>query len=235
MKPKYRMIYEDLITKLDKKIYDKGDMLPTEKELCEIYGTSRMTVSKVIQILQQEGRVNRIRGKGTFVIEPQVDKDILKLTSFSEDMMRIGKLPGARVLEYRMSFDVDDDTKEVLELDDSDFVHIIKRVRTADNEAIALDIDRISSRVGDKFNVDKLEHSLYNYFEEDLQIAIFHSDFTIKASSATKEIAKYLNIEVGDPVLYMKHITYTKKGMPFEFCQTYYRADKYSLSIRAYR
>lgn len=235
MTPKYLQIYEDLVSKLDNKEYNYGDMLPTEKELCEVYGTSRMTINKVIQMLQQEERVKRTRGKGTFVIEPPVDKDILKLTSFSEDMHKIGKTPGARLIEYQMSFDVDENTKEKLELEDSEFVHIIKRVRTADGEPVALDIDRISSKIGEKFEVEKLKDSIYSYFEGSLNLKISHSDFTIKSSVATKEIAKYLNIELGDPILYIKHITYTKDGMPFEYCQTYYRADKYSLNIRAYR
>ena len=88
------MIYDSLVTQLDNKDYVSGDMLPSEKDLCVVYGASRMTVNKVIQMLSQEGRVKRTRGKGTFVIEPEVTKDILKLTSFSEDIHNIGKKPG---------------------------------------------------------------------------------------------------------------------------------------------
>ena len=235
MTVKYIKIYEDLRSKLDNKEYNYGDMLPTEMELSKIYGASRMTINKVIQMLQQEERVVRKRGKGTIVVEPPLDKDILKLTSFSEDMEKIGKVPGAKLVEYQMVFDVDDDTKERLELNDEDFVHIVKRVRTADGEPIAFDINQISSKVAKKFEIEKLSGSIYSYFEADLQINITHSDFTIKAATVTKEVAKYLNLEAGDPILLVKHTTYTKQELPFEYCHTYYRADKYSLNLRAYR
>lgn len=233
--PKYMKIYYDLISKLDSKEYDFGDMLPSEKDLCVTYKTSRMTVNKVIQMLVFEGRVKRIRGKGTFVIEPQVKKDITSLTSFTEDMNNIGKNPGSTMLEYSMNFDVSSEIKEKLDLDESDFTHIIKRIRTADGQAVALDIDNISSKIAKNIDVDKINTSLYSYFEKYLKIDISYSDFTIMSANATKDIAKYLGIEPGEPVIYMRHITYTKKGLPFEYCQTYYRADKYSLSIRAYR
>ncbi|HEY8364525.1 MAG TPA: GntR family transcriptional regulator [Haloplasmataceae bacterium] len=235
MKPKYLKIYEDLLKKLENKTYDYGDMLPTEMELCKIYGTSRMTINKVIQMLQNEERVIRKRGKGTFVVEPPLNKDILKLTSFSEDMEKIGKVPGAKLIEYKITFDVDEDIKEHLKLDDTDFAHIIKRVRTADNEPIAFDIDIISSKIANKLDIEKLSGSIYSYLESDLNINIAYSDFTIKAAQVSYEVAKYLHLEVGHPILLVKHITYMKQGLPFEYCYTYYRADKYSLNIRAYR
>ena len=68
MTVKYIKIYEDLRSKLDNKEYNYGDMLPTEMELSKIYGASRMTINKVIQMLQQEERVVRKRGKGTIVV-----------------------------------------------------------------------------------------------------------------------------------------------------------------------
>lgn len=235
MKPKYMMIYDSLTAKLENKEYNFGDMLPSENELCKIYNTSRMTVNKVILMLTQEGKVKRTRGKGTFVIEPNVDKEIVKLTSFSEDMKKIGKEPGSKLLEYRMNFDYSERIRKKLNLVDGDFVHVIKRIRTADGEPIALDIDNISSRVCDKVDIELIKDSLYYYFESVLNVEIKSSDFVIQATTATKEIAEYLNIEIGEPVLYMKHITFTKDDEAFEFCETFYRADKFNLSITAYR
>ncbi|XMB87109.1 GntR family transcriptional regulator [Mycoplasmatota bacterium WC44] len=222
MKPKYIEIYDVITKQLDEEVYKVGDMLPTEKELCVIYNASRMTVNKVISMLSQEGRVKRTRGKGTFVIESNVDKEILKLTSFSEDMIKAGKKPGSQLLEYKMKFDVSKKIKSRLQLDDDDYIHVIKRIRTADGEPIAIDIDNV-------------KNSMYNYFENVLKVEITSSDFIIKSILADAEMANHLHVEIGDPILYMKHITYTTNGIPFEYCQTYYRADKYSFSITAFR
>ena len=134
-----------------------------------------------------------------------------------------------------MNFDVHSEIKEKLQLHKGDFVHVIKRIRTADGEPIALDVDNVSSKVASHIDVNQIKNSLYVFFEQHLHMDIAYSDFKIKAGSATADIARHLGIQEGDPILHIKHITYTKKGIPFEYCQTYYRADKYSLSIRAYR
>lgn len=235
MKPKYMVIYDSLFEKLESKEYDSGDMLPSELELCDIYHASRMTVNKVIQMLSQEGRVKRIRGKGTFVLEPQVDKDIVKLTSFTEDMKSIGKNPGSKLISYSMNFDVDSKISNRLELADDDFVHIIRRIRTADGEPIALDVDRVSSKLTKTLDLEQVNESLYSYIENTLKIQIDHSEYRVKSIVADETIAKYLNVDIGSPVLYMRHISFTKDGLPFEYCKTYYPADKYSLTIKAYR
>lgn len=235
MKPKYIEIYDTISKQLEDEIYKVGDMLPTEKELCVTFNTSRMTVNKVISILSQEGKVKRTRGKGTFVTDSNMDKDIIKLTSFSEDMIKMGKQPGSKLLEYKMKYDVTHKIKTKLKLDDDDFIHVIKRIRTADGEPIAIDIDSVSSKIVKTIDVDAAKDSMYYYFENILNVEITSSDFIIRSILADSEISKYLGVEIGDPILYMSHITYTTDGVPFEYCKTYYRADKYSFSITAYR
>ncbi len=51
-----------------------GDAVPTERELCEIQGVSRMTVNKAIMSLVNEGLLYREQGKGTFVAKPKENK-----------------------------------------------------------------------------------------------------------------------------------------------------------------
>ncbi len=235
IKPKYVIIYDDLTEKLENGTYQPGDMLPTENELCEVYDTSRMTVNKVITLLAQEGKVTRTRGKGTTVNEKVVDKEIIKLTSFSEDMKTLGKKPGSKLLEYKMLYDMKSKTAKLLDLKEEDFVHVIRRIRTADDSPVALDIDYISSKIVDSIDINKAKDSVYSYLEQEKNIEMGYSDFEIKSILADEEIAKHLDVEVGDPIIYLKHITFTKDGKPFEFCKTFYRADKYSFRVRSYR
>jgi len=235
MKPKYMMIYDTIVKQLDEGVYKVGDALPTEVELCEIFDASRMTVSKVILMLVQENRLKRIRGKGTFVTKNLVDKEIVKLTSFSEDMRSLGKVPGAKLLEYSMTYDVSDKLKNILELEEDHFVHTIKRIRTADGEPIAYDVDNVSSRVVPTIDVKKAKDSFYDYLEKNLDLTVASSDLEIKAILANETISKHLGIEIGDPVILLKHITFTEEGLPFEYCATYYRADKYSFRVKSFR
>lgn len=235
MKPKYMVIYDTIIKQLDDGTYKVGDVLPTEKELCVIFDASRMTVSKVILMLVQENRLKRIRGKGTFVTENLVDKEIVKLTSFSEDMISLGKEPGSKLIEYTMTYDITSKLMKKLELSEDDFIHTIKRIRTADGEPIAFDVDNISSRVVPTLNIDVAKDSIYDYIENTLDIKVLSSDLEIKAVLANDIVAKHLELEVGEPIIYLKHTTFTDEGVPFEYCRTYYRADKYSFRVKSFR
>jgi len=75
-----------------------GDLVPSDAELCEEFGVSRMTARNAMQRLQQEGLVQRIPGRGTFVAERPVHRQAGSLISFTDEMRRRGRRPSSRVL-----------------------------------------------------------------------------------------------------------------------------------------
>src|ERR1035437_4327552 len=85
--------------KLDNGEWPPGAMLPSERQLCEVYGVARMTVRQAISNLIAKGLLSRVQGRGTFVARPPLRQSLSKLTSFSEDMRDRGLIarePGAR-------------------------------------------------------------------------------------------------------------------------------------------
>lgn len=64
---KYTVVYNDIITKIRNGVYSVGDKLPTEIELTEIYGVSRITVARALKELSNINLVYRIKKSGTFV------------------------------------------------------------------------------------------------------------------------------------------------------------------------
>lgn len=68
--PLHRAIYEELAREIAEGVYRAGDRLPSEAQLCERFGASRITVAKAIQTLQREDLVTRRAGSGTYVQEP---------------------------------------------------------------------------------------------------------------------------------------------------------------------
>ncbi|MDU3348564.1 MAG: GntR family transcriptional regulator, partial [Clostridium sp.] len=65
--PVYYQLKNDLISKISEGVWKPGECIASERELCEIYGVSRMTIRQAIGELVQEGVLLRIKGKGTFV------------------------------------------------------------------------------------------------------------------------------------------------------------------------
>ena len=65
--PKYQQIYKQLHGRIEAGAYKEGDRLPTEAELVEQFGTSRLTVARALKDLQVAGLVVRRAGSGTYV------------------------------------------------------------------------------------------------------------------------------------------------------------------------
>ncbi len=65
--PQYQRIFEDLKSKIDEGAYAPGDQLPFERELCELYSVERITVRKSLEMLVQEGLIEKHAGRGSFV------------------------------------------------------------------------------------------------------------------------------------------------------------------------
>ena len=102
--PIYVKIMSDIENQIKDETLKSGDQIPTEKELCELYNTSRMTVNKAISRLCEKNLVERIAGKGSFVKEHRVIKKLQLGTngSFSDDMIATGKVPGSKLIEYKL-------------------------------------------------------------------------------------------------------------------------------------
>ena len=71
----YEKVYMDLLRRMEDGTYRKGDRLPTEKELSDYYGVSRITMRKALSLLVENETVVRKPGLGTFVQNPpEADK-----------------------------------------------------------------------------------------------------------------------------------------------------------------
>lgn len=212
-----------------------GDKLPTEKELCQKFDASKMTVSKVVAKLRVQDVLTSVRGSGLFVASSRVDKEITKLTSFNEDLKNKNAIAETKLIEYISSSDVDENIKKKMEIDEEVIVHKIKRLRLMNGDPLAVDIAYLNSNIVSVVDQSKLSGSLYRHLEEDLGIDIVYAKQKISVSYATEDIAKLLNVAKNDAILLIEHLTYTNNNEIFEYVRTHYRADRYSFEVTSYR
>ncbi|KRL11310.1 GntR family transcriptional regulator [Schleiferilactobacillus perolens] len=79
----YRDIADDIKNKIFQDRYGVGQMIPTENELVDDYGVSKITVRNAVDILVSEGYLQKKSGKGTFVISNRPFNRLSKADSFS--------------------------------------------------------------------------------------------------------------------------------------------------------
>ena len=85
MESKYRHLYKLLLDKIDRREYEPGDKLPAEGELMEAYGASRDTVRKALELLVQDGYIQKARGKAAEVLDKnKFNFPVSEIASFKE-------------------------------------------------------------------------------------------------------------------------------------------------------
>ncbi|SDH26844.1 GntR family transcriptional regulator [Alteribacillus persepolensis] len=228
--PIYYQIQEWIRKKMDDGEWEPGDMLPSERIFAEQFNISRMTVRQAITELVNEGLLRREKGKGTFVAEKKLEQPLQGLTSFTEDMKARGFQPGNKLYEFRVT-PPSRDVADALNMKKTDSVYELERVRLADNKPMALEMTSIHAGVVTNLSKDIAQSSLYNYIEQTLGLTIGHASQTLESALAGEKEAELLQIEAGDPILWISRKTHLQDGTPFEYVRSAYRGDRYKFSI----
>ena len=69
---------------------------------------------------------------------------------------------------------------------------------------------------------------LYAVVVDQFNLPIVRSEESLTAEIADQDTAALLNIKVGDPLVVLHHLTYSKNNQPVEFRITRGRADSFS-------
>src|SRR5438309_9423594 len=125
--PRYYQLKEIMRERVRAGEWQPGDLIPSERELGETYGISRMTARQAITDLVNEGLFYREQGKGTFVSQRKVTQQLMRLTGFTEDIRSRGQLPGTKVLSASMR-PADETTAERLRIKPQEMIFCLQRL-----------------------------------------------------------------------------------------------------------
>ncbi|GII91060.1 GntR family transcriptional regulator [Sinosporangium siamense] len=225
--PKYFQLREILLDLIECDELPIGAAIPSERELCQRYGLSRMTVRQAVDHLVSEGRLQRVPGKGTFVARPKIEL-ALQLTSTSDDMRARGMEPGARDLDRRIVRASAHLARE-LGIQPGDEVHFIERLRTADGEPLCIERAHIPvSLAPDLSDQDLTNRSLYALLETRYGLVLDGGELTIDGGIADPSDADLLKLPRGGAVLLLQRRSFAG-GVCAELGVSTYRADRYQL------
>jgi GntR family transcriptional regulator len=233
--PLYQWLANTLREQISRGDYRPGDLLPTEHQMMSKFRLSSTTVRRAMRELEQGGWIFRKAGKGTFVRRPPLEENLLRLTSFAEEMQRLNLRPNYRLLCAKPAHPPDEVARG-LDIEPGEQVFLIERLQLADQEVIALAIGYWRMQVGEllaAFDLSSLP--LYEILEDRLNIYLQEADEVISALAATPTIAKKMGVRTGQPLLVRERISYTSEMQPVEYTSTYYRNDRYQYKVRLLR
>jgi GntR family transcriptional regulator len=225
--PKYFQLREILLDLIESNELPIGAAIPSERELCQRFGLSRMTVRQAVDYLVSEGRLHRVPGKGTFVARPKIEMR-LQLTSFSDDVRARGMEPGSRDLDRRL-VEASAHLARELGIRRGDGVHFIERLRTADGEPLCIERAHIPASLAPGLDGhDLTNRSLYALLESRYGLVLDAGELTIDAGIADPSDADLLKLPRGGAVLLLQHRSFAG-GVCVELGVSTYRADRYQL------
>ena len=201
------------------------EAIPTERDLAIDFEISRVTVRKALDGLVNEGLLTRRQGAGTFVVGSRVEKVFSKLSSFSEDMVSRGRTPSSSWVS-KTSGAVTPEEALSLGLSPGSLVYRFHRIRYADGSSMALEYSTVPGYCLESENM--VGESLY----EALEVTGFRPVRALqrlRAVAFTPEQAKALEIEPGQPGLFIERRGFLPDGRTTECTQSYYRGDAYDL------
>ncbi|MBC5624533.1 GntR family transcriptional regulator [Clostridium sp. NSJ-49] len=226
--PVYFQLKNDLVKKIAQGLWKTGECIASERELCEIYGVSRMTIRQAIGELVQEGVLTRLKGKGTFVCEQTVKQQ--DMMSFTEMIKQTGRELRTEVINFDI-IDTPDDMQDTFMLDK---VYKIERRRIVDNECIAVETVFIPVDYCGHINNEMLKGSLYKILEH-FGYSISNSTSSIVAVDITDEIKEKFDTKENFPVLKIIGKTFANKNKVLFIEEALYRSDKFTLQVNISR
>lgn len=229
--PMYYQIKEAILSMIEEGEFQVGESIPSERELCDFFGVSRMTVNKAILTLVNEGVLYRLQGKGTFVAEGKI-KQHLQVKGFTEQMKEKGLVTYNKILSFetvlataaqKQKLEMPYEENELLE---------ISILRYIENEPFTLETIWIPKYLCPDLSKEMLEgKSLYELIDERYGYVPQRAVQTIEPIHLNDYESVELDQMTGALGLKFRRVTYLQDGRPFEMTREVYRSDRYKYEI----
>jgi GntR family transcriptional regulator len=228
--PVYMQIRRGLLERIDAGDLPEGTALPSERDLADSLGVSRMTVRQALVGLESDGLLIRRHGSGTYVAPRRIVQSLSALTSFSEDMRSRGLVPGGRVLSFEHGRPSPEEALS-LGLGPSASVARLRRLRTADGTPLALETSSLPEHVAGDLRLEDVQNrSLYDVLRAR-GFTPYRAIQHLRAAPADAPTARLLEVPEGASVLSILRVTWDAGGVPIEFVRSQYRGDRYDFVV----
>lgn len=215
--PLYYQIREDIREKINSKQYPPNSMIPTEAELCEYYGVSRVTVRRAILDLVQEGLLNRGKGKGTFVSENYGLTEVNGVQSFTQELLGLNMRPSAKLLGCKIRT-ADSTLRNALGLTEGEKVATISRLRLVnDREPCMVEVMNFPYKLVPGIENEDLNRSIYQLLKHTYQCEIVYATDIMEPIIIGEYESKLLDLTMPTAGMRTNRLGFDSNRQPIEY------------------
>jgi len=227
--PQYRKIYEQLRKHIEKGVYKEGDILPSENELCLLHSITRPTVRKAMDMLTNDGFIQRRQGLGSVVQNKPKGIGILSLSGTTSAVgkenltTKVLVKPELRQWPEKFVFSLSETEIE------SGCIYF-ERQRFVNDKPVFYDISFIPNINLPRFTLRNLKNtSLFDILRESYQVEIKGGEQFINAIGAEDKTQDYLKVGKGTPIVYLQRKLKTNRIDFFIYSLLYCHTKDHSL------
>jgi GntR family transcriptional regulator len=224
--PLHERVRQQLTSDVVAGVYPRGTRLPSERELCTRLSVSRVTLRRALAGLADEGLLAPSHGRGWYVAAERVGEPANVLMSFSAMAQAQRLTPSSRVLSQLVR-PADLDEAHQMGVAPGAEILDLRRLRMLDGLPVALDRSRVPMAISaDLADRDFAQGSLYAALTE-AGAPPQRADYSVEALPAEPDQARLLGLQVGQPLLVTRQVTFTADGRVIELGGIIYRGDRY--------
>jgi DNA-binding GntR family transcriptional regulator len=227
--PRHKKLYEILRKHISDGIYREGDLLPSENELCQLYGMTRPTVRQALSTLANDGYIRKHQGKGSIVHHLSREIGILSVSGTTSAV-------GDRNLQTRIIVKPvlipwpDNFMFTLSEIEKESGCIYMERLRLLDGVPIFYDITNIANLNLPRITSRQFENrSLFKILREHYHIEIKGGEQRIKAIPSSDKISRFLHLKKGEPVLHLERKLETNSPVLFLYSSIFCNTEKFSI------
>ena len=229
--PLYHQVYAALRDNLLAGVWPAGSLLPSERELCELYGVSRITARKALQQLADERLVSRRQGLGSVVnalpggsTEPPPMPGTMQ--ALLENVAAIGASTTGRLLEIVLARPPEA-VRLAMAVGAGARLHRSRHLRLRRGEPIGLITTWLPRSIGRGISAADVERAPMLALLEQRGVKVAWATQSIAAVLADAEVAGHLGIAAGQPLVHLQRLVHDERDRPVEQLSALYRADRY--------
>ncbi|MGB8490214.1 MAG: GntR family transcriptional regulator [Bacteroidales bacterium] len=227
--PRYRKLYEILRKHIDDGVYNEGDLLPSENELCRLYSMTRPTVRQALGFLANEGYIRKHQGKGSIINLMPREIGILSVSGTTSAVgnrnlqTKIIVRPILTAWPEKFMFPLSDLERE------SGCIYM-ERLRLLEGSPIFHDISYIANINLPRITSRQFENrSLFQILRDHYHVEIKGGEQRIRAIPASVKISKFLGLGKGEPVLHLERRMFTNVNGLFLYSSIFCNTARYSI------
>jgi GntR family histidine utilization transcriptional repressor len=225
-KPRYQQLKDFIIEQISSGKLQPSDRVPSENDLVETKNVSRMTANRALRELNDEGYVERIAGRGTFVSDYRSRSDLVEVQNIADEIARRGHVHSSAVLRQSIQHAGGEIAKALHVEQGTDVCHLLL-VHSENNVPIQVEDRYVLASFAPECvqqDFEAVTPSAYLTGVAPLQEA----EQTVRASRPNPAIRQHLEMADDEPSLLVMRRTWSE-GQPVTFARLHHPGSRYEL------